>query len=547
MEKNLKIIIGIFLLLSALKVIYTFFVTSPTIFADEYFYSKMAQSYFYFREFSLHSELVKAYPPLYSVLISPAFIFKNMTYVYTAIKIINSVISSLIIFPVYYFAKEILTEKKALLAAILISVAPMSLAFSGYIMSENLFYVLFLTAAYFIYKASKENNLIYDAFAGIFIGLTILTRYLGLALLVPVGIIFLYDLFVTKNKTNKLVTISIALAIFGAWLFRNGYLFGYDLSGIFGTYIREGYPVTFTPLSLTIWTILNFATIIISTGFIFVTAIFSDIKENFRKHPYFYFILFSVLITTLVMMAERTAGSALFKVDTLISLTGRPSARYTDVLTPLIIIGGLVSMKSKLVSNKLIVVMSVLMVLASQLVFFDLFPANNMSLFWLGVVSYFAETAISNIYILTAIYAAILLAVFIAAVILLKYLNTNKLVALMIVFFLALSLVNMFAISQNSNEWSELDDGQLGLWINDNLHGTILIDDSYCNEFDFRDANTLCSKKNKSSLLGFWINEELRVGSKDDETVDYIITRTKLDLKKVYALKGTFVYQVQAV
>src|SRR3990167_7368999 len=219
MEKNLKIIIGIFLLLSALKVIYTFFVTSPTIFADEYFYSKMAQSYFYFREFSLHSELVKAYPPLYSVLISPAFIFKNMTYVYTAIKIINSVISSLIIFPVYYFAKEILTEKKALLAAILISVAPMSLAFSGYIMSENLFYVLFLTAAYFIYKASKENNLIYDAFAGIFIGLTILTRYLGLALLVPVGIIFLYDLFVTKNKTNKLVTISIALAIFGAWLF----------------------------------------------------------------------------------------------------------------------------------------------------------------------------------------------------------------------------------------------------------------------------------------------------------------------------------------
>src|SRR3989344_4788126 len=255
MDKTLKFVIILFLLIAAIKIILTFFVTSPTIFADEYFYSKMAQSYFNFREFSIHSEFTKAYPPLYSV-----------------IKIINAVISSMIIFPAYFFANEFLSSKKALLASILISVLPANMVFSSYVMSENLFYLLFLISLYFIYKSFKEDNLMFDAFAGISIGLTILTKYLGFALLIPVGALMLYNL-ITRKIPPKFALLGIAGLIVSAWMFRNGHLFGFTIDGLLGTYIRDGYPVTFTALSMFIWTIINFGIIVASTGFIFMLSI----------------------------------------------------------------------------------------------------------------------------------------------------------------------------------------------------------------------------------------------------------------------------------
>ncbi|MEK6923578.1 MAG: glycosyltransferase family 39 protein [Nanoarchaeota archaeon] len=543
MDKLFRLVLIAFLILAGLKIISTFFIVSPTIFADEYFYSKMAQSYFNFREFSVHGDFFQTYPPIYSVLISAAYYFKDMTNVYTFIKIINAIVSSLIIFPAFFLAKELLNEKKALLVSILISVLPMNLVFSGYVMAENLFYVLFLTASYFIYKSFKEDNLIYDAFAGIFIGLTILTRYLGLALLVPVGIVLLYEIFIAKKRTNKFIIFVIAGLAFGAWLFRNGYLFGFDMGGMLGTYIRDGYPVTFTPLSLAIWTILNFAMLIISTGFIFIISIFSNIRENFRKYRMFYLLFFSVVIAVLIMLAERTAGSALFKVDTLLELTGRPSARYIDVLAPLAIIGGFASLQSKKVSNKLIISLIFITILASQLFFFNLYPVNNMSLFWLGAISYLTKTLTNNIYVLTVIYSVILVSAIFVSTMLLKKINPNKLVLLMIIFFTALSLANIVAISINSNEWHNSSDGQLGLWINENIDGIILIDDKYCNEFDFRNTDTLCSKKNKSSLIGFWINDEIKIGNPNEVPANYIITRDVLTLEKIYELDGTFIYK----
>ena len=543
MDKTLKFVIILFLLIAAIKIILTFFVTSPTIFADEYFYSKMAQSYFNFREFSIHSELTKAYPPLYSVLISPAYIFKNMMTIYSVIKIINAVISSLIIFPAYFFAKEFLSSKKALLSSILISVLPANLAFSSYVMSENLFYLLFLISLYFIYKSFKEDNLMFDAFAGIFIGLTILTRYLGFALLIPVLVLVIYHLLIGKKILPKLLLLGIVGLIISAWLFRNGYLFGFTIDGLLGTYIRDGYPVTFTPLSMFIWTIINFGIVIASTGFIFTLSILSNIKQSFSKNKILYVILFSVMLAVLVMLAERTAGSALFKVDTLLALTGRPSARYFDVLAPLVIIGGLVSMNQQKVSRNVIIFLGIVMLFTSQLIFFQLFPVNNMSLLWLGAISYTTKALTSNLFSLTAIALIALMSGVAVSKFLLERFKPNKLVVILIIAFLVLSAVNVAVISINSTNWRNSNGSQIGLWADENLSGIFLIDEKYCNEFDFRQQGTLCSKNNKVSLIGFWIKDEIRIGDPNEIPVNYIITRDILTLEKIYELDGTFIYK----
>lgn len=543
MDKNLKLIICLFLLITAIRITLTFFVTAPTIFADEYFYSKMAQSYFNFREFSVHSELTKAYPPLYSVLISPAYVFQDMTTIYSAIKIINAVISSTIIFPAYFLARELLSSKKALLASILISVLPANIAFSSYVMSENLFYVLFLISMYFIYKSFKEDNIIFDAFAGIFIGLTILTRYLGFALLIPVGCLVLYNLVIRKKILPKFMLLGIAGLIVSAWMFRNGYLFGFTIDGLLGAYIRDGYPVTFTPLSMFIWTVINFGIVIASTGFIFMLAILSNIKKSFSENKIFYILLFSAVLTVLIMIAERTAGSALFKVDTLFELTGRPSARYFDVLAPLVIIGGLASMNQQKISRNIIIFLSGIMLFASQLVFFQMFPANNMSLLWLGVISYTTQTFTSNLVMLTAMAFVALISGIILSKYLLEAFKSTKLAVIFIIMFLVLSTANIAVISVNSQDWRNSSGSQIGLWADEHLSGIFVIDEKYCNEFDFRRQGTLCSKNNKVSLMSFWIKEEIRIGDPNTIPANYIITRDALPLEKVYELDGTFIYK----
>ena len=543
MDKLFRLILIAFFLLAGLKIIFTFFVVSPTIFADEYFYTKMAQSYFNFREFSVHGDFFQTYPPLYSVLISAAYYFKDMVNIYTAIKVINATVSSLIIFPVFFLAKELLTEKKAFLAAILISILPANIIMSGYVLSENLFYFLFLLSVFLIYKSFKEDNMLWDAFAGICVGLTILTKYLGVVLFVPIGVLFFYNLINKKNVTPKLILITLAGLIVSAWLFRNGYLFGFTLPGLIGSYARTGYPDTFSPLSLLIWVVIYFGSLTAATGFIFVTALVSNIKDNYSKNKIFYLLFIPLLAAIIFLLADKAAGSALFKADTLFNLTSRPIMRYVDAITPLVIIGGLANLANKKISKNTLIFLSVVMLFTSQIIFFQLFPANNASLIWLGAIALVLDNISINLYVISIISFAILaLGIFIASV-MMNNIKPNKLIALTIIFFIVLSLANMAAISINSNNWKTMDDSEVGLWINENIDGIILIDSKYCNEYDFRNIDTLCSKKNKSSLIGFWINDEIKIGNPNEVPANYIITRDILSLEKIYELDGTFIYK----
>lgn len=543
MDKLFKSVLITFFLLTGIKIIFTFFVVSPTIFADEYFYSKMAQSYFNFREFSIHGDFFQTYPPLYSVLISAAYYFKNMVNVYATIKIINAVVSSLIIFPAFFMAKEILTEKKAFLAAILISVLPANMIFSNYILSENLFYFLFLLSVFLIYKSFKEDNMLWDAFAGICVGLTILTKYLGVILLVPIGILFFYNLINKKNVVPRLILLAIAGLIVSAWLFRNGYLFGFTLPGLIGSYARDGYPATFSPISFLIWIAIYFGSLTAATGFVFIISLMSNIRDNYSKNKIFYLLFIPLLAAIIFLLADKAVGSSLFKADTLFNLTSRPIMRYIDTIAPLVIIGGFANLVHKKISRNMIIFLIAIMFFTSQIIFFQLFPANNASLIWLGVISLALDSISTNIYVISAIAFAILaFGVYIASI-MIKYIKPNKLIALMIIFFIILSFSNMAAISLNSNTWQNLDDSRLGLWINDNITGIILIDAKYCNEFDFRNTDTLCSKKNKSSIIGFWINDEIKIGDPNEIPANYIVTRDVMALEKIYELDGTFIYK----
>ena len=151
MKPLTKKIVLLYLLFVIVKITLSYFIPSISAFSDEYYYAKLARSFFFEQGFSIHGIKVMFYQPLYPIIISLSYIFKDMELVYFAMKAINAIVSTLVIIPSYLLAKEFLDDKKSILAAMLISLAPPMFSFSPYIMAENLFYPLFMFSFYFIY------------------------------------------------------------------------------------------------------------------------------------------------------------------------------------------------------------------------------------------------------------------------------------------------------------------------------------------------------------------------------------------------------------
>ena len=90
MKKELKKLLTLFVIFTLVKIIIAYFIPSSRAFSDDYRYLEMAQSFFYNLNFNVHGLPNIAYQPLYSIFISPAYLFTDF---YLAIKIINVILS----------------------------------------------------------------------------------------------------------------------------------------------------------------------------------------------------------------------------------------------------------------------------------------------------------------------------------------------------------------------------------------------------------------------------------------------------------------------
>ncbi|HET8605597.1 MAG TPA: glycosyltransferase family 39 protein [Gaiellaceae bacterium] len=116
---------------------------APWIMVDELIYSEMAKSFAATGHFLVRGQPFGV-PGLYPLVISPAYrAFGSVPDVYRAAKGIDSVVMSLAAVPAYLLARRVLERPLALLAALL-AVAVPSMLYTGTLMTENLFYPLFL-------------------------------------------------------------------------------------------------------------------------------------------------------------------------------------------------------------------------------------------------------------------------------------------------------------------------------------------------------------------------------------------------------------------
>jgi len=85
---------------------------------------------------------------VYPLVIAPAYLaVDGLVDAYAAVKLINSIVMSLAAIPAYFLARRVVGQWLALLAAVLALAVP-SVAYTGTVMTENVFYPLFLVVAF---------------------------------------------------------------------------------------------------------------------------------------------------------------------------------------------------------------------------------------------------------------------------------------------------------------------------------------------------------------------------------------------------------------
>ena len=122
-------------------------VVAPWIMVDELIYSELAKSFADTGHFLIRDVHHGAYGAVYPLLLAPAWkLFGSMPDAYAAAKTLGSVLMSLTAIPAYFLARRVLPQFLSLLAALL-AVAVPSLMYTGTLMTETVFYPIFVCVA----------------------------------------------------------------------------------------------------------------------------------------------------------------------------------------------------------------------------------------------------------------------------------------------------------------------------------------------------------------------------------------------------------------
>ena len=118
---------------------------TPSVFADELLYSKLAQSVAAGHGFTVRGEPVFFPAPLAVLAQVPAWLFHSTPTAFAVAKAMNTAIMATAVFPAYSLARRLVRPSYALLAAAA-TVAGPAMVYGPYLMSEALAYPVFLLA-----------------------------------------------------------------------------------------------------------------------------------------------------------------------------------------------------------------------------------------------------------------------------------------------------------------------------------------------------------------------------------------------------------------
>ncbi len=120
---------------------------APFVMVDELVYAELGRGIADGAGFVIRDVPARGYGLVYPLVIAPAYaLFESLPRAYAAVKTTNALAMSLAAIPAYWIARAVVGRGLALFAAVL-AVAIPSLAYTGTVMTENVFYPMFLLVA----------------------------------------------------------------------------------------------------------------------------------------------------------------------------------------------------------------------------------------------------------------------------------------------------------------------------------------------------------------------------------------------------------------
>ena len=328
------------------------------------------------------------FPPLYPLSLLPAFLFFYPNNIYPAIKLLNAIYICSVIFPVYLILRNFLNKKEIFIALFIFILNPINVVFPRSVLSENIFYPLLIWSVYFtLFRSTNKSqliNILADLFLGVLYSALIFTRFIAIAVVPGLLLIWLIKLFFGGKFSAKqalhyflrifLVILPIIIFI-GLWLYSastNGVpakdVLGFSITG-------SPNPLQTTPYNLLIWTIfyLAYACLMLGPGFIiflFSAINIKDFKIDEKYYQWFFACL--VICGTFLIASIEHSWSANYNFPDPVKIQGR----YIIYIGPLFYITSLIFIKRSekfnysLIEKVLVSLISLCLILFSFLVLF---------------------------------------------------------------------------------------------------------------------------------------------------------------------------------
>jgi hypothetical protein len=401
----------LFVLLVVVKIILLAPITRGLIMLnDSYDYWVMANQIFHG---VLNVSLNHRYPPLNSAVLSSIFLFGVRNSLQHA-EILNSIISSTAIFPLYLIARQFLDKKISLFFVLTCAVYPFHIVYPGLLYSENLYYPLFFWAVFFSFSCPGNRRLIWlwDILYAVTLSALWLTRYMTMPL-IPV---FLFIWWMkpeqensqiqfkpSKHKLKRLLIISaIVLSLFGIWP-AAGLAAGVDLGSMLGFSSSDaGNPENLTLSRLFFWMGISAAYLCLILAPVLDLLILRILswKQIIWNGVLVRWISAVVALTSMLMIVVTLyAWQASFNFPSPSKFTGR----YILYIAALVWLTIIILLKEKLVTSRIRVItvglISAVAIFASYQVFFNLNWILKRSIFYYRFVDIFTISLLQWIFL----------------------------------------------------------------------------------------------------------------------------------------------------
>lgn len=320
----------------------------PAIFPDELIYSDLARGLAESLRFTVRDESfpVLTYGPLYPALLAPAYAVFDPPQAYAVAKIANALLISSTVVPAYLLSRSFLERRKAFVFAALVLLTP-GFAYSSRIMTESLFFPVFMLCALMMFRAlvlpsnSRQASLLATlllAFLARGQGIVLYPAYL-LAVLVYVSVTRPAGTSSVSGYLRALRSYALSVAPAAAGIFAAAFL---QISGIASPLAALGAHARvlrrLDPLAAPKWGLYHVAELDLSLGvapfaaFVLLAVTVLRPRQIERTHAAFVAVTAALSLTLLAMVALYATQSDVQRIQ----------ERYVVYLFPLYVLAVLV-------------------------------------------------------------------------------------------------------------------------------------------------------------------------------------------------------------